>query len=217
MKKALITYGGWEGHHPEYGAKLFADLLRQAEFEVELSDTLEIYCDRDRMAAQDLIVQNWTMAKITREQFAGLSEAVENGCGLGGFHGGLCDSFRENSDYQFMTGGQFVAHPGNIIDYRVDIRDAEHPVTRGLSSFDMHSEQYYMHVDPAVTVLATTTFTGEHRAECAGVVMPVVWIKSWGKGRVFYCSLGHEPKDFDVPQCREIIRRGLIFASERPE
>jgi type 1 glutamine amidotransferase len=161
----------------------------------------------------DLIVQVFTMSQITREQEAGLLNAVRSGVGLAGWHGGLGDSFRNNTEYQFMVGGQWVAHPGGVIDYEVNITDHDDPITRGLGDFKMHSEQYYMHVDPINEVLATTTFSGEHAPWIEGVVMPVVWKKTYGKGRVFYTSLGHVAKDFDVPQAREIVQRGMLWAA----
>jgi hypothetical protein len=155
------------------------------------------------------------MGKITREQEKGLLEAVkEKSVGLAGWHGGLCDSFRENTEYQFMTGGQWVAHPGGVIDYDVNIVDQNDPVTAGLKDFHMKSEQYYMHVDPNVKVMATTTFHGEHAAWINGCVMPVVWKKYYGKGRIFYSSLGHVAPDFDVPEALTIMERGILWAAE---
>jgi len=71
-------------------------------------------------------------------------------------------------------------------------------------------------VDPANRVLATTTFRGEHAHWIEGVVMPVVWKKMYGEGRVFYSSLGHVAKDFDVPEALEIMKRGMLWASRSP-
>jgi type 1 glutamine amidotransferase len=68
-------------------------------------------------------------------------------------------------------------------------------------------------VDPNVKVLATTTFTGDHNSWIDGAVMPVAWKKYYGKGRVFYISVGHTPKDFDIPESMEILRRGIRWAS----
>ncbi|HZC82789.1 MAG TPA: ThuA domain-containing protein, partial [Rubrobacter sp.] len=126
---------------------------------------------------------------------------------------GMADSFRHSINYQFMVGGQWVAHPGKIIAYQVNIIDHEDPITSGLEEFQMHSEQYYMHVDPSNEVLATTTFSGEHIPWIEGNVVPVVWKRQWGEGRVFYCSLGHVAKDFDVPEAKEIVKRGMLWAS----
>ncbi len=216
-KSALIVWGGWEGHEPLLCAELFRDVLTGDGYRVELSDTLDVYRDAARLAALDLIVPIWTMDKIEKEQLEGLQAAIANGVGLAGWHGGIADSFRDSTDYQFMVGGQWVAHPGNIIDYTVQITRPDHAIVAGLDDFAMHSEQYYMHVDPSNEVLATTTFSGEHAPWIAGTVMPVVWTRHWGQGRVFYCSLGHVRKDFDVPEAREIVRRGLLWASHNLE
>ena len=160
-----------------------------------------------------LIVPIFTMSKIERDHAINLAKAVENGVGLAGHHGGMSDAFRESVDYQFVVGGQWVAHPGNIIDYTVNITDRNDPITAGLGDFAMHSEQYYMHVDPSNEVLATTTFSGEHAPWVAGTVMPVAWKRRYGEGKVFYCSLGHVDADFEVPEARTIVERGLLWAT----
>lgn len=212
-KSALFVVGGWEGHQPQQSAELFASILTSEGYNTTLVKTLEVYQDAEALKQYNLIVPVWTMDKITKEQAAGLLEAVKSGVGIGGWHGTMADSFRDNTDYQFMVGGQWVAHPGNIIDYTVQITNHQHPITAGLKDFAMHSEQYYMHVDPANEVLATTTFNGEHAPWIDGTVMPVVWTRKWGAGKVFYCSLGHVTADFDVPEAREIVRRGLLWAT----
>lgn len=213
MKKALMVWGGWEGHTPKECVDVFAPLLREAGFEVEISDSLDAYLNADKMATYSLISQVWSTGTITPEQEQGLLNAIESGVGFGGWHGGMAGSFRANTNYQFMVGGQWVAHPGDFIDYRVNIIDHDDPITAGLDDFDMHSEQYYMHTDPGNQVLATTTFSGEHRKWIDGTVMPVVWKRRWGKGRVFFCSLGHNTDDFKVPEAKEFIRRGLLWAA----
>ena len=213
MKSALIVAGGWEGHEPQQCADIFAAVLRGDGYDVEIADTLDVYLDASKLRALDLIVPLWTMGTITREQETGLLEAVASGVGLAGWHGGMADSFRNNPNYQFMVGGQWVAHPGNIIDYTVNIVAHDDPITAGLQDFAMHSEQYYLHVDPSNEILATTTFGGEHAAWIAGTVMPVAWKRRWDQGRVFYCSLGHQAVDFDVPEAKEIVRRGMHWAS----
>lgn len=214
MKSALIVWGGWEGHEPEKGAALFASFLREQQYTVEVATTLDAYLDEERMSKLDLVVPIWTMGVITTEQERGLLNAVRNGTGVAGWHGCMADSFRNSTEYQFMVGGQWVAHPGNIIDYTVNIVKHDDPITRGIPDFSMHSEQYYMHVDPLIEVLATTTFQGEYAPWIAGAVVPVVWKKRWGEGRVFYSSLGHVRRDFDVPEALEIMKRGMLWASK---
>lgn len=213
MKRALMVWGGWEGHEPRQCVDLFAPLLEAAGFTVDISDSLDVYLDAERMRSYAVISQVYTMSTITREQEQGLLDAIEGGVGFAGWHGGMADAFRNSTNYQFMVGGQWVAHPGNIIDYTVNITDHDDPITAGLADFAMHSEQYYMHVDPANEVLATTTFTGQYCSWIDGVVMPVVWKRRWGAGRIFYASVGHVAADFDVPEAKEIVRRGLLWAA----
>ena len=211
-KKALCVWGGWDGHTPKQSMDVFVPFLTGKGFDVTVSNTLDAYLDKQLMESLDLIVQCVTMSTITGDQAKGLMSAVQGGVGLAGWHGGLCDSFRDNTGYQYMTGGQWVAHPGGVIDYRVNITGND-PIVRGLSDFAIHSEQYYMHVDPINEVLATTTFGSEHDPWVEGAVMPVVWKKMFGTGRVFYCSLGHTYEDFNVPVAREIVNRGMLWAA----
>ena len=212
-KSALFVWGGWDGHEPKQCVDIFAPYLVQNGYDVTISDTLDAYLDAEKMASYNVITQVFTMSTITREQEAGLLKAIANGVGYAGWHGGMADAFRNNTEYQFMVGGQWVAHPGNIIDYTVNISQPTDPLVAGLSAFHMHSEQYFMHTDPGNEVLATTTFDGTHCEWIKGTVMPVVWKRRWGKGRVFYTSLGHVAKDFDVVEARTIMQRGLLWAS----
>jgi type 1 glutamine amidotransferase len=211
-KKVLFVWGGWMGHEPDKCRDIIVPWMESEGAEVTVSDTLEVYITMDLQKDIDLIVQVWTMGTIEDSQEKALLEAVKSGVGLAGWHGGLGDSFRNNPEYQFMVGGQWVAHPGGVIDYRVNIADHEDPVTQGLSDFDMHSEQYYVHVDPNVKVLATTTFNGDNAFWIDGAVVPVVWKKVYGKGRVFYSSLGHVADDYKVQEALEIQKRGIRWA-----
>lgn len=212
-KKVLYVWGGWMGHEPDKCRDIFVPWLESEGAVVTVSNTLDSYTTFDLKNDFDLIIQAWTMGTITGPQEKALEAAVKSGVGLAGWHGGLGDSFRNNTEYQFMVGGQWVAHPGGVIDYTVQITDKKDPVTKGLTDFAMHSEQYYMHVDPNVKVLATTTFTDSHANWIGGSVMPVAWKKVYGKGRVFYSSLGHVASDFSVPQALEIMKRGIHWAS----
>ncbi len=212
MREALIVWGGWSGHEPEQGAAVIRGWLEEEGFKVRVESTTRAFA-APAIADMSLIVPIYTMSKIEKDEAANLSRAVQNGVGLGGYHGGMGDAFRDSVEYQFMVGGQWVAHPGNIIDYRVNITRPDDPVMAGIADFPYRSEQYYMHVDPSNEVLATTTFTGDHAYWIDGVVMPVVWKRRHGKGRVFYSSLGHVAKEFEVPQMRTILRRGLLWAA----
>jgi uncharacterized protein len=217
-KRALIVWGGWTGHQPEQVAGLLAETLRGRDFEVEVSDTLDAFLDADKLRSLDLIVPVWTMGKISGEQLRPLCEAVRGGVGIGGCHGGMCDSFREAAEYQLMTGGQWVSHPGNDgVRYTVRITDREHYITRGIRDYEIVSEQYYLHVDPSNHVLATTRFPtpgadGPHVPN-GEFDMPVAWTRRYGEGRVFYHSAGHNAEVVAQPETLEMITRGLLWAA----
>ncbi|MBD8836771.1 ThuA domain-containing protein [Paenibacillus sp. CFBP 13594] len=220
MSKALIVWGGWDGHEPEQVAAIFERILKEEQFEVEVSNTLESYADAEKLMGLDLIVPLWTMGQIEQELVNNVSAAVQSGVGLAGIHGGMCDAFRNNVDWQFMTGGQWVAHPGNDgVEYVVNMKRGSSPLLDHIEDFQVKSEQYYLHVDPAVEVLATTRFpvvTGPHAAN-GPVDMPVVWTKRWGAGRVFYNSLGHHADIVDMKPVTEMMRSGFKWTAAGKE
>ncbi|WDR04129.1 ThuA domain-containing protein [Devosia algicola] len=212
MRSALIVYGGWAGHEPEECATIYRRWLHEDGFSVRTATETAAFADPS-IHNLSLIIPIFTMSKIEKDEATNLAKAVENGVGLAGHHGGMSDAFRDSVEYQFMVGGQWVAHPGNIIDYRVDVAKPDDPIMAGVKSFDYTSEQYYMHVDPSIEVLATTTFSGEHNDWIDGVVMPVTWKHHHGKGRVFHTTLGHVAKEFEVPEMATMLRRGMNWAA----
>jgi uncharacterized protein len=211
-KTALIAWGGWEGHTPERSAGIARDMLVSQGLDVTLVNGTAAFADPE-LGRFDLIVPAITMANIAKEEVENLTKTIRAGTGLAGFHGLMCDAFRNETEYQFMTGGQWVAHPGNIIDYVVNVTRGDDPVMAGLTNFPYRSEQYYMHVDPSNEVLATTTFTDEHFEGIGGVVIPVVWKRKYGKGRVFYSALGHVADEFQSVPMRTIFERGMLWAA----
>jgi uncharacterized protein len=212
MRKAMIVWGGWPGHDPDLCASIIKGWLEADGFDVRVETQTAAFAD-PAIHALSLIIPIYTMSVIEKAEALNLCAAVRSGVGLAGHHGGMGDAFRDSVDYQFMCGGQWVAHPGNIIDYAVNVTKREDPLMAGISDFEYRSEQYYMHVDPANEVLATTTFTGDHADWINGVIMPVVWKKRYGQGRVFYSALGHRAYELDVPEVKSIMRRGLNWAA----
>ncbi len=217
-RRALVVRGGWDGHAPGPATDLFLPLLREHGFTTVVSETLDAYLDAEELARTDLVVQCWTMGEITREQCAGLTAAVRRGTGLAGWHGGICDAFRADPGYQYLTGGQFVMHPSEFVTHTVDLVESRrsHPVTDGLPPrIDLHTEQYYVHTDPSVDVLATTTFAedADIPAEARGVTCPAVWTRRFGAGRVFVSTIGHRIADLEIPAVRELTGKGLLWAA----
>ncbi len=150
-KTALVVRGGWDGHQPVEATELFIPFLKDNGYEVRVEESPKIYADPDYMSGVDLIVQCMTMTTIEKDEFEGLRSAVENGTGLAGWHGGIADSYRNNSDYLHLIGGQFACHPGkhagerigeqsdNYVPYTVNMLPAaaDHPITRGIPDFEL--------------------------------------------------------------------------------
>lgn len=221
MKQALIVQGGWQGHEPQLTSRRFAHLLEKNDYHVTLADSLDVFADLDSLMKLDLIVTCWTMGTIDRQYTKNISKAVGAGTGLAGCHGGMCDAFRNDTEWQFMTGGQWVSHPGGDgIRYTVNICKGSSPIVEGLEDFCVESEHYYLHVDPAIEVLATTRFPIVPYYHIANkpVDMPVAWTKYWGLGRVFYLSLGHHDDVFDkAPTAQTLMERGMLWAGDGRE
>jgi type 1 glutamine amidotransferase len=218
MRKALIVWGGWPGHEPEKGATIVARMLEEDGFAVDATPDLDAFARPD-LGSFSLIVPNVTWhasqdTPVSDAAIRNLVQAVRGGVGFATFHGSAV-AFPTAVDYHFMMGAQWVQHPGNQgVAYRVHIEKPFDPVMEGMADFDYRSEQYYLHVDPSIDVLATTLFTGEHDAAVTGVKMPVVYKRQFGQGRVFYSSLGHLPAEFETfPQAKTILRRGLNWAA----
>jgi len=211
--KALIIQGGWLGHEPETVAAFFAKALEAEGFTVDVADSLDVLNDAGALKTYDLISPCWTMGALTPEQSANLRAAIHDGVGLGGFHGGMGDAFRGDLDYEWMVGGHFVGHP-YVGEYTVDVKDTAHTVTAGLpESFTYDSEQYYMMIDPSITILADTVYKHEGQQ----VTMPVIWTKQWGKGRVFYSALGHKAEEFmKYPAVAQMTIKGLKWTARTP-
>ena len=177
---------------------------------VTCAEQLEALDDLEALKDFDLVVPNWSMGQPTPEQTANFVAAVRDGTGLGGIHGGMGDAFRGHIEYEWMAGGHFVGHP-TVGEYEIRKTAISHPITTDLPQrFTYNSEQYYMMVDPVIEVLAETDYIYEGK-RCT---MPVVWTRQWGKGRVFYSALGHEPAEFErFPAVLEMSVRGLLWAA----
>ena len=230
--KAIFFVGGWEGHNPTDFADWCANLLYNENFKVDIYDTLEPLEHPERLADADVIIPIWSSAKsshkpefgnMTKKQEDGLLKLIADGCGLAGWHGHMGDAFRDRPTYHFLIGGQFVAHPpgwpdnpipsDDFVKYEVNICRPNDPIVKGIKSFELITEQYFMLTDASNEVLATTTFSGDHLWWIEGTVVPVIWKRRWDKGRIFYYSIGHRLEDLKIPEVTEIVKRGIMWAA----
>lgn len=218
MKKILIISGGWQGHYPDEISEQMAKLL--SKHDVVIKKDLAVLDDKKYLQEQNLLIMNWTRGELNSERFETIQEAVSQGMGLAGVHGGLTSAFQANKNWQFLTGGLFVAHPGgNQTNYKVHIDQPNHPVMKGTQDFSLVSEQYYCLVDPAIDILASTTFSQANHPNAVNgrITLPVAWTKRWGAGRIFYHSLGHDPKVFSLPQVKRWTKQGFEWAMSNQE
>jgi type 1 glutamine amidotransferase len=217
MTRVLFLYGGWPGHLPYEVADWAHEVMGEPGFDVE--DTTDPHTLERDLRQYDLIVIGWTQAMttedLTERAEQRLHEAVRAGTGLAGWHG-MAASFRASLQFSLIAGASFLEHPGGEgvpVPYTIDIVDRDHPITAGVDSFEFASEQYYVHVDPSVHVLATTTFSGEHFPWLDGVVMPAAYTHRWGEGRVFYASPGHTPDELRRPEVARLVGQGMQWAA----
>lgn len=216
MKQVLIVSGGWEGHQPAKVSRYFKDMLTALGCQVTIVDALAILSQNDKLKHFDLIVMNWTRGELTDEQFAGINDAVISGVGLAGVHGGLTSAFQHHKKWLWLTGGCFVAHPGGVdTHYSITIQQPEHPIMKGSHSFSIQTEQYYVLVDPAIDCLATTKFEQYQHPNAANpqpIDIPVAWTKRWGRGRIFFHSLGHDLSILQQPEVESWTKQGFLWA-----
>jgi len=215
-RRALVVRGGWDGHRPVEATDRFVPVLKDAGFDVTVSDDLDVYTDAALMSAVDLVVQCWTMGTASDAQIDGLVGAVRAGAGFAGWHGGIVDAFRAATPYLQLTGGQFAEHPGGFVDHSYAVV-ADHPIVAGLSTWEMHTEQYWLLADALSDVLVTTTFHASAETPWRrDLVSPAVYTRQWGAGRVFVSTIGHKLDDLDLPPVRTLTERGLLWAARRP-
>ena len=208
MQRVLIVSGGWSGHKPEEFSLLFEELYKSLGIEVVHRDELAAFDDLAYLKSFDILMPNWTMGALSDEQEKNLCEAVKSGVSFAGVHGGAGDAFRSKLTYQWMVGGQFVGHP-YVGEYEVRITQKDHPVCKSLKEkFLVNTEQYYLLCDASIQTLAETTYIYEDQE----ITMPVVWVKKWGQGKVFYSALGHDPKEYEsFPEMRQLLENGIKY------
>ncbi len=200
--KTLLLVGG-EIHNAKGIGDVVEGFLKKTEkFDLTRVDGDLDALKADRIAPFDLIVFYWTVGAIKEEQRQGLLNHIASGKGFVTFHSGA-DSFRDDPMYRAFVGGFFITHPA-YRSYQVQVTEIESPITKGITEFVATDEQYILDYDARVTVLANGLWKGK--------TMPVLWTKPWGKGRIFYSALGHDPKACENPMFQTTLLRGALWA-----
>ena len=210
--RAWILTGGWPGHDPEGVAAWTAQRLQRLGLASEVVHDLDVLLEPGALDALTLIVPNWSMGEISSDQAAALVSAVERGLAVVGTHGGMGDAFRNSLPYQWLVGGQFVGHPGDVCPHRITFEPGS-PLLGDLASITLVSERYVMLVDPAVSVHARLTFDDDPLPWLEGVQAPVAWTRRWGSGRVAYMSIGHTLDDLRQPTVTTAFDRLAAWAA----
>jgi type 1 glutamine amidotransferase len=160
----------------------------------------------DKLSAYDVIMNYTTFLEPTEEQIAALLDAVEGGKGFVGVHAATA-TFLNSPAYLDMIGGKFVA-ADPIKTLTVNIGTAreveEHSITQGVDDFEILDELYIIEGD--MTQWHVLARTEGH---------PIVYTKTWGKGRVYTNALGDDVPALTNPGFQTLIINGVAWAAGR--
>ena len=215
IKRVLIVTGeDYKGHlWQETTPALKTQLEKDTRFTVEVVEDLT-FLRSPKLHDYDVVVahfKNYDPEVPGKAGYQNLAKFVDNGGGLVLVHF-ACGAFQEFKD-------DFVKLAGRVWNpkmrghdprgtFRVDIVDAEHPVTRGLRSFETADELYTcLDGDTPIHVLAESTSKVDQKQH------PMAFVLEYGKGRVFHCPLGHDVKAFSTPAVGELFRRGCAWTA----
>jgi type 1 glutamine amidotransferase len=157
---------------------------------------------------------------------AALEEFVRAGKGLVLYHLAL-GAFDGWTEYEKMSGGNWRSNNGHHSarhDFTVDIKDADHPITHGLKSFPVTTDELYANLrwqpEGSYHVLATAyddhaLYNGKARQPIpgAGITQPMLWTTQYGMGRVFVTTLGHGPDEVKEIGFGTTFARGAEWAA----
>ena len=134
-------------------------------------------------------------------QEEGLFGFVAGGKGLVGIHGTGWWIGGRAAD---LLGGHANWHPPGLT-FTVRVEDEAHPAMEGIQDFEVDDEIYISAYEPRLQILAS--------AQWHGGTFPVVWVKTYGSGRIFYTALGHGPGTFARPPVQTMLCQGVRWAA----
>jgi len=197
IKVLFVRSGGhdWKGLSP-----LLVDVMHASgDFEVTLSEDFNDFT-AERIKKYDLAMYTGSGTNFTdAAQEKGLCDFVRSGGAYVGIHSAT-DAFKKSDVYWEMVGGRFAGHGGG--KFKVTIHDRDHPVTAGLEDFEIQDETYSHHYHKNVCM------RGNERQSMG-------WVQDYGKGRMFYTSLGHGRAAWANPHFQRLVVRGAYWAAGR--
>ena len=201
-KKKILIYQGGRYYNEEKTYNHFKNIL--TDYIVDCSINLDLLDGEDFFNYDTTIFlsQEGTLTKIQEEI---LLNFISSGKGFIGLHGASA-SFKNNSNYFKMLGGRFINH-GSVSKIHIRILDKEHEITQNLDNFDFRDEPYRhdFSMGKNIHILAEA----EYNAPDDPNPEPIMWIKKYGKGRVFFCALGHRTIALKDPVFQKIIERAV--------
>ncbi|HEY7424498.1 MAG TPA: PVC-type heme-binding CxxCH protein, partial [Gemmataceae bacterium] len=202
-----VLFLGDNGHHkPIDRAADLLPALARAGIDMAYTDELNDL-NAENLARYDGLIIYANHAKISDAQEAALLAFVENGKGLIALH---CASFcfLNSPKYISLVGGQFQSHKTGV--FRTRIVDAKHPAMKGVKDFEAWDETYVHH-----------RLTGDRHVLMAreedGKREPWTWVRTQGKGRVFYTASGHDERVFRNADYHRLVIQGIRWAAGRPD
>ena len=201
-----LLFLGDQGHHrPAERFRQLAPVLKKRGIDLVYTEDLADLNART-LAGYDGLIVYANQTRITPPQEKALLDYVASGKGFVPLH---CASFcfLNSPKYIALVGAQFRSHGTGV--FRTKRARVEHPILKGYSSFTSWDETYlhHKHNDRDRVVL-------EYRAE-GKLEEPWTWVRTHGKGRVFYTAWGHDARTWGHPGFRNLVERGIRWACGR--
>lgn len=165
-------------------------------------------------ADYDVLVFYTSLYKLDELQERALRQFVEDGGGIVGIHGASLTF--GNSDFWFrLLGAKFTGHIPGTHKLNIVLTEPKHPITAGLEPFAVVDEEY-KHKFADVDRHVLGKFRERPPTSDQSANMDIIWTREVGKGRVFYCALGHGKEAWENPSWQKLIIQGIAWAAGRP-
>jgi putative membrane-bound dehydrogenase-like protein len=203
-----LLFMGDNGHHrPSERFHELAPVLEARGIELKYTDRMEDLT-AETLAGFDGLVLYANIDKIEDAQAKAVLDYVASGKGFIPLH---CATFcwRNNAEMVKLMGAQFQRHGGQV--FGTQIAEPTHPILKDFSGFTSWDETYihHLHNEENRTVLE---YRVEGEQAPGNTREPWTWIRTHGKGRVFYTAWGHDQRTFSNPGFSNLVERGIRWA-----